>query len=504
MPKSYLSDEPGAQRAERNWFDPYLQTYRRLLAYRVNGHDTDKVEIIVLGGTWSYYPESYQIWFIAQCFQALNDFGAGIDHTMTIEAHYAQVNAQLQTQGFQPRTNDPESSKQRTELFALHGEKLSTHSTYNIVVSDIYTKPEKLLGLDTYQSTSWETLEALQHINESAGCRCVGLVLETRPDNISPQEVIRMRRLGATKTQIGVQSLQDHVLLLNHRGHDVAATRRAFQLLRQAGMKIHAHWMPNLLGSTPQHDKEDFVRLFSDPDFCPDELKIYPCSLIESAELMQYYQRGEWQPYTQEELLDVLLFCLEHTPQYCRLTRIIRDIPSTDIVVGNKMTNLRQVAEHELARTEKFSWNIRAREVRDRTIDVSCIQFRAKTYETTTAREVFLECYLEHATPTDQPEPLVGFCRVSLPHAPSYLDELHDSAIIRELHVYGQVAQLGKQHAESPQHLGLGAQLLERARVIAREARFSRIAVISAIGTREYYRKRGFTDGTLYQHATVS
>ena len=161
--------------------------------------------------------------------------------------------------------------------------------------------------------------------------------------------------------QIGFQSLNDRVLKLNKRGHDVAATRRAVKLLRKAGFKIHAHWMPNLYGSSPTDDRDDYERLFGDQDFKPDELKIYPCSLIESAELMQQYQAGEWRPYTHDELLELLVDCFKRTPEYCRLTRVVRDIPGTDIVDGNKVTNFRQLVERELDAAGRSAASIFAR-----------------------------------------------------------------------------------------------------------------------------------------------
>jgi elongator complex protein 3 len=497
MPKSYLADEPGAQRAERNSFDPYLQTYNRLLAFRNTGHSTDKVEIIVLGGTWSYYPESYQIWFIKECFRALNDFGIDHDDRPRIEEAYHQMHSDLEKmKGKHPYlkgpvpTNDPKQNKKDFAPFNIHGEEFN--KTYNQAVSEIYTAPERLGGFDQYQSASWEELFAQHQQNETAAYRCVGLVVETRPDNISPAEVLRIRKLGCTKTQIGFQSLNDDVLQKNNRGHDVAATRRAVNLLRQAGFKIHAHWMPNLYGSSVQLDKADYDLLFNDPDFKPDELKIYPCSLIESAELMQYYQRGEWEPYTEPELLEILSYCLNHTPAYCRLTRVIRDIPSTDIVVGNKKTNFREIAERKLTELGEQSQDIRAREIKGQKVKMSDLHLDKIEYQTSVSNELFLQ----YVTAENK---IAGFLRLSLPTEPNFIDELKDCAMIREVHVYGQSVGLGKHSSGKAQHLGLGSLLIEAAKKIASVKGFSRLAVISSVGTREYYRKRGFSDGELYQ-----
>lgn len=491
MPKSYIHDEPGAQRAERNYFDPYLQTYNRLQALHNIGHPVEKVELIVLGGTWSFYPPAYQRWFIAECFRAMNEFGV-VDGRAAREQEYRDIEAKRQAAQGWSATNDPTHNREVLAQHQIQGTHLAKR--YNQVVSELYTAPEKKLGLDLFQQASWESVLTAQKINETATVRCVGLVLETRPDNISEEEVISLRKLGATKTQIGVQSLSDDVLTANNRGHDVAATRKAFALLRQAGFKIHAHWMANLYGSSPEQDMLDFEKLFSDPDFCPDELKIYPCSLIDSAELMQYYQDGRWRPYTFDELRMVVKHCLQKAPAYCRLTRVIRDIPSTDIVVGNHVTNLRQVIENELVQEGISLQEIRSREVRHRTIAPSKLTLAEVPYETSSSHEVFLQ-WIEPETNV-----IAAFLRLSLPKKPSFISELQASAIIREVHVYGQSVALSEGESSKAQHRGLGKQLIEHAVALAHKAGFAKISVISAIGTREYYRQRGFSDGELYQH----
>ncbi len=490
MPKSYLADEPGAQRAEKNAFDPYLQTWMRLQTYHNLGHSTDKIEIIILGGTWSFYPETYQIWFVKRIFDAMHDFGKGIDRR-------AEVSAALREKSM--FTGVPISD------VTIDGAAMA--ASYNQTVQDIYAaEMRRSHGLAKRIATgqrergpadeyaSWAELEAAQRENETAACRAVGLVIETRPDHISREEVIRVRRLGCTKVQIGFQSLNDRVLELNKRGHDVAATRRAVTLLRLAGFKIHAHWMPNLYGSSPDDDRADYERLFGDPDFRPDELKIYPCSLIESAELMQQYQAGDWRPYSHDELLELLVGCFQRTPEYCRLTRVIRDIPGTDIVDGNKVTNFRQLVERELARRGGRSVDIRAREVRKKAVSGADLKLDRLSYASSIGEEVFLQ-YI-----TDQRE-IAGFLRLSLPNAEAepLMDELRGCAMIREVHVYGLALGIGVSGAGRAQHAGLGTRLIERAAQIAAERGFQRLAVISSVGTREYYRKRGFADGALYQ-----
>lgn len=467
MPKSYLSDEPGSQRAATHGFDPYRQTFARLLALHHTGHCCDKVELIVLGGTWSSYPRTYQRWFLTRCFEALTDFGTAAG------------------QG-EPELPDPET------------EDLDSG---DVESGDVETEARE-------ETASWSDLAAAQCANETAAVRCIGLALETRPDWVTPPEAKRLRRLGATRIQLGVQSLSDPVLAANRRGHDVAATRRAFSLLRRTGFKIVAHWMPNLLGSTPEADREDFDRLFDDPGFRPDELKIYPCSLVETAELMRFWQSGDWRPYTREELLSVLVHALPRVPATCRVTRVVRDIPGTDIVTGNRVTNFRQVVEEEIARRGIPLQEIRSREIRDHEVDageirVEEIRFRASQATGDGGMCVGEEVFLRGVAG----DRLVGFLRLSLPRNPGFLLEIEASAMIREVHVYGRVAGLGTRSRTevrlTAQHRGLGGRLIERAGRLAASAGYRDLAVISSVGTREYYRRLGFRDGELYQHRTL-
>jgi elongator complex protein 3 len=471
MPKSYLADEPGAQRAELNAFDPYLQTFSRLSALTSSGHNTEKTEVIVLGGTWSFYPEAYQIWFIKRIFDALHDFGDGIDRR-------AEVEARLKSSRLHP---------QNIVGGGIDGRNITR--SYNQTVTLLYADE---IAQSPIEAATWDELEAAHQHNETAKCRAVGLVIETRPDYLDEAEALRLRRLGCTKVQIGIQSLNDDVLKLNKRGHNVQRTRDALRALRLAGFKIHAHWMPNLYGSNPQADIEDFARLFTDPHIMPDELKVYPCSLIESAELMQVYERGDWQPYSQEELLTVLLAAFQTTPEYCRLTRVIRDIPGTDIVVGNKTTNFREVVERELAERGIRSSEIRSREIRGQQVGADDLTLDELYYQTAIGEEIFLQFITEDRR-------IAGFLRLSLPDAPPITEELREAAMIREVHVYGVTVGIGKTREGRAQHLGLGSALIERAAEIASERGYPRLAVISSVGTRGYYRKRGFVDGELYQ-----
>jgi elongator complex protein 3 len=331
--------------------------------------------------------------------------------------------------------------------------------------------------------------------NETAQHRNVGLVVETRPDEITPESLRAMRTLGVTKVQIGLQSLNDEILRRNKRGHSLEDSRRALRLLRAAGMKIHAHWMPNLLGATPAGDREDFARLWSDPDLRPDELKIYPTILIRGTPLYECYQAGEYLPYPHEDLVELMAAIKPTIPPYCRVNRLARDIPAHHVAAGSTRSNLREDAQRALAERGLQCRCIRCREVRGRALRREDLRLDVMFYDAGGAREAFLSFVTED-------DRLAGFLRLSMPTNASqdlgWVD-LAGAAIIREIHIYGQTITVGGTERGASQHIGLGKELLGRAESIAREAGYSRMAVISAVGTRPYYRNRGFEDGELYQ-----
>lgn len=458
MPKSYLSNEPGALRAAMFRFDPFAQVTARLFALAQNGHLVDKVELIVLGGTWTHYPVSYRIGFILRCFEAMNRF-------------------------------DPEAELPDFELpevdYRTLPELIDPDTTYNATIQRFWrTNSEG----PKEPSGTLAQLEAAFGENRDARCRNVGMSLETRPDEITLEVVRELREVGATKVQIGIQSLNDDILAKNKRGHDAFQTRKAVGLLRAAGFKVQAHWMANLVGATPESDKQDFLRLFEDRDIRPDELKLYPNSLIESAELMRLYEHGQWRPYTDEELLQVVTFGLQRTPRTCRLSRVIRDIPGTDIVVGNKEPNFRERAEQSLSENGVPVFDIRAREIRGRAPRWEELDLRKTSYGSAIGEDVFLEV-------VDPGDRLAGFCRLSLPDGrvlPPF-PELSGCALIREVHVYGPVAPIeGESAPEHAQHGGLGRWLLEEAERVAQAAAYKKMAVISAVGTQRYYEKWGY------------
>jgi elongator complex protein 3 len=342
-----------------------------------------------------------------------------------------------------------------------------------------------------------------QEWNESAPHRNVGLVVETRPDCVTPAEVRRLRRLGVTKVQLGLQSLDDAILAANGRGHSVEQSRQATRLLRLAGFKIAAHWMPNLLGATPASDRSDFRRLWDDPALRPDELKIYPCALLDGTPLHEHWQRGEYQPYAEQDLVQLVADCKALVPPYCRINRITRDIPAPHIVAGSARANLRQIVQGRLAAQGRFCRCIRCREVRRQRIEPASLQLQTLVYPS----DLSIEYFLSAVTPQGQ---LAGFLRLSLPRRreqvalalreclDSTVDEINDCAMMREVHVYGPALAPGAASRGDAQHTGIGSRLIERAQSIARAGGYRQLAVIAATGTRNYYRRRGFRLGELY------
>jgi elongator complex protein 3 len=347
--------------------------------------------------------------------------------------------------------------------------------------------------LEALNQQESSTLAQAQDINRHAPYRNVGLVIETRPDHIDPEEITHLRQLGVTKIQMGIQSLDDSILEMNNRGHTVAQARRAMRLMRAAGFKIVLHWMPNLLGATLDSDRDDFKRLWDDPDMRPDEIKIYPCQLLENTELYEYWQRGDYQPYTTEELIDLITAIKPGIPEYCRVNRIIRDIPSTNVVEGNKRTSLRQDIQLELKRRGERCRCVRCREVRKEPFDPDQLSLKELRYETSASQEDFIS----YVTPEDR---IAGFLRLSMPtsDAPRLdLAGLDNAALVREVHVYGQSLEVGAESEQAAQHIGLGTSLMGKAEAVAHEAGYPYLAVIAALGTRGYYEKLGYSlDGT--------
>ncbi|MBR6090019.1 MAG: tRNA uridine(34) 5-carboxymethylaminomethyl modification radical SAM/GNAT enzyme Elp3 [Anaerolineaceae bacterium] len=418
MPKSYIPDEPGAARAFQNQFDPYLQVSSRIQSYEAVGHPTDKIELLILGGSWTSYPWEYQQNFVQRCFDAMNEKDS-------------------------------------------------------------------------------ESLQEAQKLNENANHRNVGLVVETRPDLLDAETLKKLRILGVTKLQLGIQSMNDRILQLNRRGLSEKEALERVSLARAAGFKIVLHWMPNLLGSTPESDREDFAHFWQSPEegygYCPDELKIYPTQLLQGTDLYPEWEKGNYAPYDMETLVRLLADIKPTIQPYCRVNRVIRDIPSHHVVAGNTRSSLRMDIQELMKKNGTSCRCIRCREIRGQKIRPEDLILNDFQYHAAYAKEHFLQ----YITADDR---LAGYLRLSIPDHPENapIEELKDCALIREVHIYGQSLPVGAEQSGAAQHIGLGSNLIEEACIIAKTNGFSRLAVIAAVGTRQYYESRGFYRGQFY------
>ena len=431
-PKSYLANEPAVMRAIRNDYDPYRQVTSRLKALHDTGHATDKIELIIKGGTWSFYPERYQRWFIQRCVDAANDFGEG-----------------SRVEGERDNGSGPSP-------FTLHPSPLA---------------------------------EAHQR-NETAAHRIIGVTIETRPDYVDETEIRRLRELGVTRVELGAQILNDRILELIVRDHTTVEIRQATQLLRDAGFKVAYHIMPNLPGATLEDDLASFRGLFEDPAYRPDTLKLYPCVVVKSAELYQWWQDGRYQPYDDDTLVELLIAMKRLVPPYVRIERVIRDIPSTSIQAGCKITNLREEVQRRMRVKGLRCRCIRCRQVRDGAPGTFTLVRR--DFEASGGQEAFLS--FEDAA-TDR---LACLLRLRFPsplrnHHPHWMSVLEGAALVRELHTYGHHVGIHQHADDAAQHRGFGKRLIEEAeRIASQEWGCARIAVIAGVGVREYYRRLGY------------
>lgn len=444
MPKSYIASEPAAARALRLNFSPYEQMRRRIEMLEANGHPADKIEYIIKGGTWNAYPIKYQYWFMLESFRACNDFSR-------------------------------ETKREKKEF-----------------AEDEYEDCSNDYSLTELQ----EALEKEQTANETAKYRIIGLTLETRPDAISPKSIYHMRRQGCTRVELGLQAPDDKILELIQRGHTVEQFTKAMKLLRDAAFKVDLHFMPDLPGTTPEHDVDMYRELFENPKLRPDMVKIYPNTVIPSAELYQWYLDGRYKPYGDKALFNALLEMKRITPRYCRISRLIRDIPSDEIEAGNAITNLREMLEKRLHERGERCQCLRCREIGRHLPEVDLNvppEMFVEEYETDGGTEYFLTY--------EDPKRIAvyAFLRLRLPAKGKQNDmitklmpELADAAFIRELHTYGQLLRLGEHSDTASQHKGLGKGLVAKAEEIAKQKGYEKAAIISGVGVRGYYEKLGY------------
>ncbi len=410
--QSYTGQEPAALRAKQNQFDPYRQVIARIRQLESIGHPTDKIEVIVMGGTFTSMPEDYQESFVLGIFNALN----------------------------------------------------------GKVAKDI---------------------EEAHQINETAKHRCVGLTFEVRPDFSRKEHINRMLHFGGTRVELGVQTVYDDVYEKIKRGHTVKDVVDATQWLKDSSFKVCYHMMPGLPYSSRERDLKAFKTLFDDPRFRPDMLKIYPTLLAKkefytNLEVWDLYESGEWKPLNNEEAADLIARALAYVPKYVRVMRIQRDIPAKLIAAGVTAGNLRQLVMNKAKELGIEIKEIRSREVGIRLRDgweIGEPELKRLDYEASNGLEVFLSF-------EDDQETLFGFLRLRKPFDPFRPEISKETALIRELHVYGPEVEIGHKDYEKVQHKGLGRALVEEAERIAKEEwGFDRILVISGVGVRPYYRR---------------
>ncbi|MEE9525621.1 MAG: tRNA uridine(34) 5-carboxymethylaminomethyl modification radical SAM/GNAT enzyme Elp3 [Candidatus Woesearchaeota archaeon] len=443
IPQSYTGKEPATMRALRNEFDPYRQIMNRLEHYIVMGQNPEKVELIIMGGTFPSFKKSYQENFIRLCFKAMNDFS---------ELFYK---------------NNKFDYKKFKDFFELPGAVDDPDRAKHIKA--------KLLKLKRSKSN----LKQEQKKNESSNIKCVGLTLETRPDYALKKQADEMLRLGCTRVELGVQSVYDKALKSIKRGHKVKDTIKSFKILKDLGFKINAHYMLGLPGITPSQDLKGLKELFENPDFKPDMLKIYPCMVVEGTELYKLYKKKKFKPLTTTKAAKIIAQAKKFIPKYVRIMRIQRDIPTYMTAAGVDRTNLRQYVEI-ITKKEKIKCKcIRCREV-GRAQKIAKPKITTMYYNASKGNEFFIEA-------VDKYNNLFGFCRLRFPSSSLRKEITDDAALIRELHVYGPATGIGK--SGKIQHKGIGKALLKKAENIAKTYHKDKIIIISGIGVRNYYKK---------------
>jgi len=405
-PQSYTGREPAAMRASDNDYDPGAQVRARLAQYSAGGHPTDKVDLIIMGGTFTARPGGYQESFVKECLDALNG-----------------------------RPSD--------------------------------------------------SLRSAQEMNANAPNRCIGLTLETRPDLFGSDGVTDAVRLGTTRVELGVQTLRDDVLASVHRGHSVEATITATLAAKNAGLKVLYQMMPGLPGTGPESDLDDFRRLFEDPDFMPDMLKIYPTLVIEGTPLHELWASGGYEPLDDASAVDLIVRIKELVPSWVRIQRVQRDIPAPLIAAGVRKGNLRELIHQRMEESGKACQCIRCREVGRVPGTEGGHELKVREYEASGAREVFLSYETARS--------IAAYLRLRLDGT---------DARVRELKVLGELVPLGR---DGPgwQHGGLGTSLLGEAESLAASEGYRRTRVTSGVGVRGYYAAKGYSLEGMYMVKTL-
>ncbi len=441
-PPSYTGEEPAALRGRMYEFHPYIQCFNRLTQLKKIGHPVDKVELIIMGGTFPSRDLCYQEWFVSQCLKAMTDFGLLLE-------------------------NNSELTLDKIKIRSL----------------------EKGI-LKTYPPNDYTLISDVQKANENSKVRCVGMTFETRPDYCKKQHINRMLDYGVTRVELGVQTLSDEIYTKVKRGHDINDVIESNQLLRDSAIKVAMHMMPGLFANQKQ-DLKMFKQLFSDDNFKPDMLKIYPCLVTKGSELYDMWQNGNYTPYNDEEAVDLIVEIKKILPKWVRTMRIQRDIPSTLIEAGVQKSNLGELVYNKLEEHNINCQCIRCREIghkkTNKNYNLDDYKLFKEAYTACGGIENFISIEDKNE------ESIAGFLRLRLPSENIFRQEISENtALIRELHVYGNMIQIGDKNPSIGQHTGFGEKLLKEAENIAIDNDKNEIAIISGIGTRNYYRKFGY------------
>ncbi len=452
-PKSYTGKEPSTMRGMRNEYDPYRIIFNRLEQYIVIGQNPDKVDQIVMGGTFTAFPKKYQEEYIYYSFKAFNDFSKLFYKDGELDLDYFR------------------------EFFELPGDIHGKERSDRI--------KEKVLKL---KRENIKTLEEEHKINETAAIRCIGLTIETKPDWAFLEQGLEMLNLGATRIELGVQTVYDEILKVVNRGHGIEDSKKSIADLRDLGFKLNFHMMPGLPDVdggriSRERDIESLRTIFDDPSFRPDMLKIYPCMVMPGTALQKQFEKGIFKPLSTEEAAEILVEAFRFIPEYCRVMRIQRDIPTYATTAGVGKTNLRQDVDKLAYEKGVVPKDIRAREIGfGKTVGEPEIIVRE--YEASSGKEYFISMELQNK--------LLGFVRLRIPPRSLHPAITKTSALIRELHVYGQAVAIGASDSNRSQHHGIGKALMHRAEEIAKSNGRDKMVVISGVGVRDYYKKIGY------------
>jgi len=443
VPQSYTGKEPATMRGMRNHYDPYLQVMNRLEQYVLLGHNCEKVELIVMGGTFPSFPQEYQEEFVKYSFKAMNDFSKLFYHNG--EFDYLKFKT----------------------FFELPSERENEERIVRV--------QQKLL-----REKGRCVLKSEQKKNESTKIRCVALCIETRPDYGLLKEGNELLRLGCTRVELGIQSVYEETLKKIQRGHSAVQTQESLRILRDLGFKVAGHYMPGLPGVDRKKDLEGMKQLFSDSNYRPDMLKIYPCMVAKGTKLYQEYKKGKFQPLNADDAAKLISDFKPFVPEYCRIMRIQRDIPTKQLVAGVEMTNLRQYLHQKYPTRCRC---IRCREPKKNLIDWKKVRIKVSEYAASQGTEYFI------SAEDEKNDLLIGFVRLRFPSTSLRKEIPSESALIRELHVYGTATGIGEEG--SVQHRGWGKRLMQEAEKIALAKGKKKMVIISGVGVREYYHKLG-------------